>query len=167
MFVLRPPALEAHGIAAALQAFLAQVAEDTALEYSLDDRLQVEPEPEARTVVYRIAQEAVSNVCKHARASRVDVVMSEYDGGVMVEIKDDGAGFDATTPRQAPPGHLGLLVMRERAEQSGGWCTVESEPGLGTTVRYCVGSRRLSAEERPGDPPGDGCGAAVAPSVAS
>ena len=167
MFVLRPPALEAHGIAAALQAFLAQVAEDAALEYSLDDRLQVEPEPEARTVVYRIAQEAVSNVCKHARASRVDVVMSEYDGGVMVEIKDDGAGFDATMSRQAPPGHLGLLVMRERAEQSGGWCTVESEPGLGTTVRYCVGSRRLSEEERPADPPGDGCGAAVAPSVAS
>jgi signal transduction histidine kinase len=167
MFVLRPPALEAHGIAAALQAFLAQVAEDAALEYSLDDRLQVEPEPEARTVVYRIAQEAVSNVCKHAGASRVDVVMSEYDGGVMVEIKDDGAGFDATMSRQAPPGHLGLLVMRERAEQSGGWCTVESEPGLGTTVRYCVGSRRLSEEERPADPPGDGCGAAVAPSVAS
>jgi signal transduction histidine kinase len=167
MFVLRPPALEAHGIAAALQAFLAQVAEDAALEYSLDDRLQIEPEPEARTVVYRIAQEAVSNVCKHARASRVDVGLSEYDGGVLVEIKDDGAGFDATASRQAPPGHLGLLVMRERAEQSGGWCTVESEPGLGTTVRYCVGSRRLSAEDRPADPTGDGCGAAVAPSVAS
>jgi signal transduction histidine kinase len=162
MFVLRPPALEAHGIAAALQAFLAQVAEDAALEYSLDDRLQIEPEPEARTVVYRIAQEAVSNVCKHARASRVDVGLSEYDGGVLVEIKDDGAGFDATASRQAPPGHLGLLVMRERAEQSGGWCTVESEPGLGTTVRYCVGSRRLSAEDRPADPTGDGCGASVA-----
>jgi signal transduction histidine kinase len=167
MFVLRPPALEAHGIAAALQAFLAQVAEDAALEYSLDDRLQIEPEPEARTVVYRIAQEAVSNVCKHARASRVDVGLSEYDGGVLVEIKDDGVGFDATASRQAPPGHLGLLVMRERAEQTGGWCTVESEPGLGTTVRYCVGSRRLSAEDRPADPTGDGCGAAVAPSVAS
>jgi signal transduction histidine kinase len=167
MFVLRPPALEAHGIAAALQAFLAQVAEDAGLEYSLDDRLQIEPEPEARTVVYRIAQEAVSNVCKHARASRVDVGLSEYDGGVLVEIKDDGVGFDATASRQAPPGHLGLLVMRERAEQTGGWCTVESEPGLGTTVRYCVGSRRLSAEDRPADPTGDGCGAAVAPSVAS
>jgi signal transduction histidine kinase len=167
MFVLRPPALEAHGVAAALQAFLAQVAEDAALEYSLDDRLQSEPEPEARTVVYRIAQEAVSNVCKHAHASRVDVTLSEYDGGVLVEIKDDGTGFDATAPRHAPPGHLGLLVMRERAEQSGGWCTVESEAGLGTTVRYCVGSRRLSVDEGPADPPGDGCGAALAPSVMS
>ena len=167
MFVLRPPALEAHGIAAALQAFLAQIAEDAGLEYTLDDRLRMEPEPEARTVVYRIAQEAVSNVCKHARANRIDVVLSEYDGGVLVEIKDDGAGFDATRSRQAPPGHLGLLVMQERAEQSGGWCTVESEPGHGTTVRYCVGSRRLSAEDRPADPHGDGCGAALAASVVS
>jgi signal transduction histidine kinase len=167
MFVLRPPALEAHGIAAALHAFLAQIAEDAGLEYSLDDRLQMEPEPEARTVVYRIAQEAVSNVCKHARANRIEVVLGEYDGGVLVEIKDDGAGFDATRSRQAPPGHLGLLVMQERAEQSGGWCTVESEPGHGTTVRYCVGSRRLSAENRPADPHDDGCGAAVAASVVS
>ncbi len=167
MFVLRPPALEAHGIAAALQAFLAQIAEDAGLAYSLDDRLQLEPEPEARTVVYRIAQEAVSNVCKHARANHIDVVLSEYDGGVLVEIKDDGVGFDATRSRQAPPGHLGLLVMQERAEQSGGWFSVESEPGTGTTVRYCVGSRRLSGEDGPADPDGDGRGAAVAPSVAS
>jgi signal transduction histidine kinase len=167
MFVLRPPALEAHGIAAALQAFLAQIAEDAVLAYSLDDRLQLEPEPEARTVVYRIAQEAVSNVCKHARAQRIDMVLSEYDGGVLVEIKDDGVGFDATRSRQAPPGHLGLLVMQERAEQSGGWFTVESKPGLGTTVRYCVGSRRLSGEDGPADPHDDGSGAAVAPSVAS
>jgi len=167
IFVLRPPALEAHGIAAALQAFLAQIAEDAGLEYSLDDRLRLEPEPEARTVVYRIAQEAVSNVCKHARANRIDVGLSEYDGGVLVEIKDDGVGFDATRSRQAPPGHLGLLVMQERAEQSGGWFTVESGPGPGTTVRYCVGSRRLSGEEGPADPHPDGTGAAVAPSAAS
>jgi nitrate/nitrite-specific signal transduction histidine kinase len=84
------------------------------------------------------------------------VVLSEYDGGVMVEIKDDGAGFDATVSRHAPPGHLGLLVMRERAEQTGGWCTVESEPGLGTTVRYCVGSLRLSAEDRLSERNADG-----------
>jgi signal transduction histidine kinase len=167
MFVLRPPALEAHGIAAALQAFLAQIAEDAGLEYSLEDRLRLEPEPEARTVVYRIAQEAVSNVCKHARANRIDVVLSQYDGGVLVEIKDDGVGFDASRSRQAPPGHLGLLVMQERAEESGGWFTVESGPGPGTTVRYCVGSRRLSGEEDPTDAHRDGRGAAVAPSATS
>ena len=162
MFVLRPPALEAHGIAAALQAFLAQVAEDTGIEYSLDDRLTAEPEPAARTVVYRIAQEAVANVCKHARAGRIDVVLSERDGGVMVEIRDDGAGFDADAPRHAPPGHLGLLVMRERAEQSGGWCTVESSPGAGTAVRYWVASRLLGGPDVSLPGGGDRSGVAAA-----
>ncbi|MGP8159711.1 MAG: GAF domain-containing sensor histidine kinase [Candidatus Dormibacteria bacterium] len=155
MFVLRPPALEAHGIAAALHAFLAEVAEDAGLAYTLDDRLRREPEPEARTVVYRIAQEAVSNICKHARAGRIEVVLSEQDGSVLVEIRDDGIGFDPTSLPQTPPGHLGLLVMRERAEQSGGWCVVESEPGVGTAVRYCVGSQLLSGQEAPPAGAGD------------
>ena len=165
MFVLRPPALEAHGIGAALHSFLAQVAEDAGLAYSLDDRLAVEPEPETRTVVYRIAQEAVANICKHARAGRVDIALTAGDGGVVVEIRDDGVGFDTGAPQQAP-GHLGLLVMRERAEQSGGWFKVESEPGVGTTLRYCVGSHVLrdAAISPPGA--GDGCGAARAGSVA-
>ncbi len=166
MFMLRPPALEAHGVGAALQAFLAQIADEAGLEYSLDDRLRREPEPDARTVVYRIAQEAVSNVCKHAQASRIDVTLSEHDGGVMVEIADDGGGFDASGPQPAPPGHLGLLVMRERAEQSAGWFSVESRPGVGTTVRYLVGSRLLAGDSPPPGP-GDGCGAALTGSTAS
>ncbi len=164
MFVLRPPALEAHGIAAALHAFLAQVAEDAGLAFSLDDRLPVEPEPQARTVVYRIAQEAVGNICKHARAGRVDITLSAGDGGVVVEIRDDGVGFDTGVPQQAP-GHLGLLVMRERAEQSGGWFTVQSEPEVGTTVRYCVGSPVLSGGTTSPPGAGDGCGAARAGAV--
>ena len=164
MFVLRPPALEAHGIGAALHAFLAQVAEDAGLAFSLDDRLPAEPEPETRTVAYRIAQEAVENICKHARAGRVDIALAAGDAGVVVEIRDDGVGFDTGMPQQAP-GHLGLLVMRERAEQSGGWFTVESEPEVGTTVRYCVGSRVLSGGTASPPGAGDGCGAATAGAV--
>jgi len=143
MFVLRPPALEAHGIAAALHAFLTQITSDAGLEYTLDDRLPVEPEPEARTVVYRIAQEAVSNVCKHARAHRIDVVLGEAGGAVLVEIRDDGCGFDTSATQKVPPGRIGLLVMRERAELSGGSFAVESRPGAGTAVRYTIGSRVL------------------------
>ncbi len=138
MFVLRPPALENHGIEAALHAFLAQITDEEALTYAIDDRLSAEPEADARIVIYRIAQEAVANVCKHARASRVDVTLEESAGDVIVTIADDGVGFDPGRPQAAPPGHLGLMVMRERAEQSGGWCSVESVPGRGTTVRYCV-----------------------------
>jgi len=151
MFVLRPPALEHHGIAAAMETFLAQSSEDAGLRYSLDDRLHQEPETETRIVVYRIAQEAVANTCKHAHATRIDVTLDETDGGVLVTIRDDGVGFDAHHPQLTPPGHLGLMVMRERAEQSGGWCAVESQPGFGTTVRYCVGSRLL----RHPDPPSE------------
>jgi signal transduction histidine kinase len=141
MFVLSPPALEAHGIAAALHAFLAQVSEEAGLDYSLDDTLRTEPDAQVRTIVYRIAQEAVTNICNHAHASRIDIALREGDAGVVVEITDDGLGFDAERVEPSPLGHLGLLAMRERAEQSGGWWTVESQPGSGTTVRYCVGSR--------------------------
>jgi signal transduction histidine kinase len=149
MFVLRPPALENQGMASALQAFLAQVADEAGLAYTLEDRLQGEPRTETRIVVYRIAQEAVSNVLKHARATRVDVTLEEDLSGVLVSIRDDGAGFDARRPERSLPGHLGLLVMRERAEQTGGWCIVDSEPGQGTTVRYCVGSAVARRHEPP------------------
>ncbi len=153
MFVLRPPALENQGIAAALQAFLALVTEEAGLSYSLEDRLRIEPETEARIVVYRIAQEAVANVCKHARATRIEVILDEADGGVLVTIRDNGVGFDANRPAPTAPGHLGLAVMRERAEQSGGWCVVESLTDHGTTVRYCVGSRALRTPEPPSEYP--------------
>jgi signal transduction histidine kinase len=150
MFVLRPPALESRGTAAALRAFLAQVTEDSGLSYTLEDRLTREPETDARIVVYRIAQEAVANVCAHAQASRVEVLLEESDGGVVVTIRDDGRGFTVEHGEPAPPGHLGLMVMRERAEQTGGWCEVESAPGHGTTVRYRVEDASL---RRPaGDP---------------
>jgi signal transduction histidine kinase len=163
MFVLSPPALEAHGIAAALHAFLAQVSEEEGLDYSLDDSLRTEPDAQVRTIVYRIAQEAVTNICNHAHASRVDVALREGDAGVVVEIRDDGVGFDAEGPEQSPLGHLGLLAMRERAEQSGGWWMVESQPGAGTTVRYCVGSRALHRRQPPiGSRPADAETSAVA-----
>ncbi len=149
MFVLRPPALENQGVASALQAFLAQVADDAGLAYTLEDRLRSEPETEARIVVYRIAQEAVSNVVKHARATRIEVTLEEDLNGVLVTIRDDGIGFDPSRPEKPLPGHLGLLVMRERAEQTGGWCIVDSETGRGTSVRYCVGG----GVSRPAEPP--------------
>jgi signal transduction histidine kinase len=153
MFVLRPPALENHGLAAALQSFLALETEEGGLSYTLDDRLGAEPETETRIVAYRIAQEAVANIRKHARATRVDVSLEESEGGVLVTISDDGIGFEPDRPALPSPGHLGLMVMRERAEQSGGWCTVESAPGEGTTVRYRVGSPALRAHEPPAEPP--------------
>jgi signal transduction histidine kinase len=81
--------------------------------------------------VYRIVQEALTNVAKHAGAAAVNVVVTRPDGSVSVVIEDDGAGFD---PDSAPKGRLGLVGMRERVELVGGEIDVDSSPGSGTTV---------------------------------
>jgi len=87
-------------------------------------------------MLLRIAQEALANVRKHASATAVEVALSKSDGGTLLTVRDDGCGFDASAPEE--PGHLGLALMRERASITGGWCSIESEPGHGTTVRAWV-----------------------------
>ncbi len=137
IFDFRPPALEDEGLVAALQIYLDQLQEDTGISYRLDSQLDEEPPLETRVVVYRIAQEALMNVRKHARASRVTVRLSAADGGCLVEITDDGVGYYPQRP-ESRSGHLGLILMRDRAEIAGGWCRVESAPGAGTSVEYWV-----------------------------
>jgi signal transduction histidine kinase len=96
-------------------------------------RLSSEPPGEIRAILFRIAQEALANVRKHADASRVDIEVSERDGGIILHVRDDGRGFDPATERPVP-GHLGMSAMPERAELAGGWCRVQSAPGEGTAV---------------------------------
>ncbi|HXF37510.1 MAG TPA: PAS domain-containing protein [Actinomycetota bacterium] len=133
LFELRPPALDREGLAAALRMYLTGSSPTPVWE--LDDRLSREPSPEARAVLYRIAQEALMNVRKHARASRVAVALRDEGEGALVEVRDDGVGFDPDEAEGSRPGHLGVVSMRERAELAGGWCRVESAPGRGTAVR--------------------------------
>jgi PAS domain S-box-containing protein len=137
IFDFRPPALEEEGVVTALQIYLDQLHEDTGLSYRLDSQLEQEPPLEARVVIYRIAQEALMNVRKHARANRVRVQLSPADGGCLVEIVDDGVGYYPQRT-EARSGHLGLILMRDRAEIAGGWCRVESAPGEGTTVEFWI-----------------------------
>ncbi|MGH2598811.1 MAG: sensor histidine kinase, partial [Dehalococcoidia bacterium] len=80
---------------------------------------------------YRIAQEALHNTVKHARATRVDVRLTCDPAAVSLELADNGVGFD---PTQDFPGHLGQTSMRERAEQLGGTLAVRSAPGQGTRI---------------------------------
>jgi signal transduction histidine kinase len=89
-------------------------------------------------ILFRMAQEALANVRKHAKASRVDVVLGEQDGGYLVRIADDGVGFSTTKAGESVRGHLGLSSMRERAGMAGGWCRLHSLPGQGTTVELWV-----------------------------
>jgi signal transduction histidine kinase len=135
LFELRPSVLDEDGLAPALVQYLDRWGEG--VELAIDNRLTREPPGDTRVICYRIAQEALANVRKHAEASRVDVLLSERDRGFFVRIKDDGRGFDpADGTSDGVPGHLGLASMRERAELAGGWCRVFSLAGGGTTVEF-------------------------------
>lgn len=85
-------------------------------------------------LLYRIAQEAVVNVRKHADAGSVRVEAVEVADGIVVRVIDDGKGFLPDLQSEPKPGHLGLSTMVERAELAGGWARVISAPGQGTTV---------------------------------
>jgi PAS domain S-box-containing protein len=143
MFELRPYVLDRDGLVPALRLHLA---EESGLEgsptYQLDGHITTEPGEETRVVLYRIAQEALINVRKHARASCVVVHLSEQEDGYLLRIKDDGAGFDTSVGAHSPEGHVGLTSMRERAEMAGGWFNLMSTPGQGTVVEFWVPAGR-------------------------
>jgi signal transduction histidine kinase len=88
-------------------------------------------EPELESLLYRVIQEALTNVARHAHAKRVSLVLERFDSQIIAVIEDDGVGFDTTA---AASGRLGLVGMRERVRLVGGEIEIESEPGSGTTV---------------------------------
>jgi signal transduction histidine kinase len=103
----------------------------------LEISLPQEPRYEIKSLVYRQIAEAVTNIEKHARASRVSLRMKMEDDGIYCVITDDGTGF-IVSERNHLPGHLGLLALNERALLAGGWCKISSEPGAGTIVEFWV-----------------------------
>jgi signal transduction histidine kinase len=136
IFELRPHALDEDGLGPALQDYLESIEAD--FEFKLEQRIEMEPPAELRVLMYRVAQEAITNIRKHARAQRVHVLLTEQDGGFLVRITDDGVGFTAPDTMQSARGHLGVSAMRERVEMAGGWCRLRSLPGDGTTVEFWV-----------------------------
>jgi signal transduction histidine kinase len=89
----------------------------------------------AKEALYRIAQEALHNVVKHARARRVDLTLEVVDDDVVLTVRDNGHGFE---PGTGFPGHLGLRSMQERAQAVGGSFSIDSAPRAGTVVRVQV-----------------------------
>ena len=139
---LSPPELDRAGLAPAVRSSLEQLKLEFQIDYSLENRLVQEPGPEARTIAYRIVQEALANTRKHANASRVEVVLETQEHGLCTTGTDDGVGFDVeATLAVVRPGHLGLKAMRERAELAEGWLTIESDPGA-TVVKFWLPERR-------------------------
>jgi PAS domain S-box-containing protein len=133
LFELRPPALDRDGLVAALRVYLDHH-DGHPLRWHLQEDLDVEPPPEVRATLFRIVQEAVTNVRKHAAASAVAVTLAPQDGGVLLRITDDGKGFEAIDVSRPRPGHIGLSAMIERAELAGGWCRIDSSSDRGTLV---------------------------------
>jgi signal transduction histidine kinase len=135
---VRPAALDQLGLGDALASLARRVAERTGLEVDfrcdLGDRL----EPELESTLYRLVQEALNNVVKHAAASRVDVAVGRRDGEVHVTVRDDGRGFEPAERRNG----FGLMGMEERVELAGGRLEVTSRPGEGTEVAIAVPAGR-------------------------
>jgi signal transduction histidine kinase len=128
---LRPTALDDFGLVAAVERLTANFAEQTGIGVEFVPNL---PEgrlpPDVETALYRIVQESLTNVVKHARAGHVSVVLTQNDRLVSVVVEDDGVGFE---PLRVHGDGIGLVGMRERVGLLGGRVAVESRPGAGTT----------------------------------
>ena len=131
IYDLRPSLLDDLGLPAAMKSY----AEDHLTRQGLKVNLEIEEglpsRPEIETVIFRIYQELVTNVLRHARAEQVSIALEERDGRLMLDVEDDGEGFDPA----AKAGGAGMTGMRERAALVNGTISFESEPGEGAHIR--------------------------------
>jgi PAS domain S-box-containing protein len=134
LFELRPAALDREGLVPALRLYLDRRAKTAGWAVEVIDGLTQQPDRDLAALVYRIAQEAIVNVAKHAHAFNVQVEASSTGDGVKLRVSDDGTGFTPDPDAAPAPGHLGVSTMVERAELAGGWARIVSAPGAGTTV---------------------------------
>ena len=137
VFDVRPPALESPGgLAQSIEdrvAMLAGFGIRTEVEIDVPDDLSLD----VKSMVFRQVAEAIGNVERHSRATRVKLSLRVADGGVHGLIEDNGHGF-VVAERSNLPGHLGLLALRERALMAGGWYKIESQPGAGTRIEFWI-----------------------------
>jgi signal transduction histidine kinase len=136
LFELRPPAFDIKGgfeqtIRDRVTMLRSLTGIDAELEIDLPDELPFE----IKSAVFRQVAEGLTNVEKHAGAKTVQVTLKVVDSGIHGIVADDGRGF-VVADRDHLPGHLGLLALNERALLAGGWCTIDSEPGLGTKIEF-------------------------------
>jgi signal transduction histidine kinase len=140
LFEVRPPALEVPGgFEESIRDRVTMMRGLTGIEAEIDLHLPDTQAYEIKSIVFRQVSEALTNIEKHAAATRVQVSVKERDGGIHGEVVDDGRGF-VVAERDQLPGHLGILAMRERALLAGGWCEVTSEPGNGTRIEFWIPS---------------------------
>ena len=124
-------------LGAALSERLESMRVRAGIETHHDSRLPRDMPDAIQALVLKNVAEALTNIEKHAHATRVSVVAEKADGGVRVEVTDNGTGFVIAESLRLP-GHIGLVALRERAQLAGGWCRIASDPGTGTTIEFWV-----------------------------
>ena len=151
---LRPGVLDDLGLIPALHSHLKEFMEKTGIRTSLKAFAGIEKSTgPIRTAIYRITQEALVNVARHAQASQVEVSIQKLTGVIRLEISDNGQGFEVATlsdPKNNK--RLGLVGMKERAEMIGATFTVQSTPASSTTVRVDIPPARLGTSPQPSKP---------------
>lgn len=138
IFALRPVQFDELGFVGGLRRYIVEFAG----QHSWDIHVDLSGTPstisqDVEAVAFRVVQEALTNVAKHAAASRVEVVIGQADEGLQLVVRDDGRGFDPGTLPDAP-GHVGLRQMRERLAALRGQLTILSRPGIGTELRAWI-----------------------------
>ncbi len=144
IFELRPGNIEQDGLVRALKTHAAALQGRVGLPILVESDLETRLPLEAEQVLYRVAQEALHNVVKHAAAHQVRLDVHRDRSGVRLRIIDDGKGFDPTT---VPDGHLGLAGMRARADRLGATFSCTSRPGAGTTIEVALAADALASIE--------------------
>jgi signal transduction histidine kinase len=146
---LRPAALDEIGLQPALEGLIERRRSEGSLEITsrIELRYEAGHEPErmaldTETAVYRLVQEALTNIAKHAQASRVDVTVTEGERSVKVTIEDNGIGFDTTSETSG----FGVAGMTERVGLVGGEMAIESKPGSGTSIRAELPATRVGGK---------------------
>lgn len=131
---LRPPLLDSLGVAAAIETHVEEFAARSGIACSVSiEPAELVTSDECETALFRIVQEALTNIARHAGARRVEVELRQRDEGLLLEVRDDGIGIAA--PRPGSVAHLGLTGIRERARALGGTASIARREGGGTTVR--------------------------------
>ncbi len=146
MFELSPPELDGAGLGQAISIRGARLFEGTDVQLTVDAVLTRSPSPATAVIVFRLAQEAMVNARKHAKAQHVTVRLTEDTEYhiILLEIIDDGQGAESMQYQRHVPGHFGIAMMIDRARQLGGACSIEGVIGGGTRVRVELPRNSLS-----------------------
>jgi len=136
-FSLRPPILDDIGLYAAIENMAAGFSRRTRIQVDLKGELEQRLPPEYETALFRCAQEALTNVARHAGASQVEISLKKECSGIQMNIKDNGCGFKPDAIKTSVD-HTGLIGMQERAKLLGGTFQINSGAGLGTELKFWV-----------------------------